>query len=76
MTHDEAVAVVRKLAERRREKAQAYADAAVAYEERALSADEALNSIQREFLINLGMGAQRSAQSMRRDADALEALLP
>lgn len=76
MTHDEAVEVCRKLAARRREKAQGYANAAVEYEQRALSADEVLSAGQREFLINCGLGAQRSAQAMARDADALEALLP
>lgn len=75
MTRDEAIEVCRRLAERRREKARAYADAAAEYEERALSADEVLSTMQREFLISLGMGAQRSAQAMARDADALEALL-
>lgn len=76
MTHDEAVEVVRKLAARRREKAQAYVDAAAEYEARAISADEVLSVMQREFLIELGMGAQRSARNMTRDAEALEALLP
>jgi hypothetical protein len=75
MTADEAIARVTKLAERRREKAQAYIEAAALYEERALSADEVLSSVQREFLVSLGMGAQRSAKAMTEDADALEIVL-
>ena len=75
MTVDEAIARVTKLAERRREKAQAYAVTAVQYEERALSADEVLTSMQRDFLIQLGMGAQRSAKAMAEDAEALEIVL-
>jgi hypothetical protein len=71
MTLDEAVARVRKLAERRREKAQAYADAAVQYEERALSENEVLSSMQRDFLVSLGVNAQRSAKAMAEDAEAL-----
>ena len=56
-------------------KAQAYTDAAAEFEERALSADEVLAAAQREFLINLGMSAQRSAKAMREDAEALTTLL-
>jgi predicted transcriptional regulator len=75
MTLDEALARVRKLAERRREKAQAYSDAAAEYEARALSADEVLSAVQREFLVSLGVNAQRSAKAMADDAEALEVLL-
>lgn len=75
MTFEEALERVRKLAERRREKAQAYADAAALYEQRALSADEVLSSVQREFLVSLGVGAQRSAKAMEQDAEALERLM-
>jgi hypothetical protein len=75
MTLDEALARVRKLAERRREKAQAYSDAAAEYEARALSADEVLSAVQREFLVSLGVNAQRSAKAMADDAEALEIVL-
>jgi hypothetical protein len=71
MTLEEALARVRKLAERRREKAQSYVDAAAEFEARALSADEVLSSVQREFLVSLGMQAQRSAKAMAEDAEAL-----
>lgn len=75
MSPEEARARVQKLAERRREKAQAYNDAAAQYEERAISADEVLSSVQREFLVSLGMQAQRSAKAMADDAEALEIVL-
>ena len=75
MSPEEARARVQKLAERRREKAQAYADAAVEYEARAISADEVLSSVQREFLVKLGMQAQRNAKTMADDATALEMVL-
>lgn len=75
MTLDEALERVRKLAERRREKAQAYTDAAALYEERALSADEVLSGVQRDFLVSLGVNAQRSAKAMEQDAEALERLM-
>lgn len=75
MTLDDAIARVTKLRDRRLEKAQAYTDAAAEYEARAISADEVLASAQREFLVSLGMAAQRSAAAMREDAEALSALL-
>lgn len=75
MSPDEAHARVQKLAERRREKAQSYIDAAAEYEARALSADEVLSSVQREFLVGLGMQAKRSAEAMALDAEALEQVL-
>lgn len=75
MTRDEALARVIKLAERRREKAQAYADAAVEYEARAISADEVLSGIQRDLFIALGLNAQRSAATMAQDAEALDVIL-
>jgi hypothetical protein len=75
MTLDEALERVRKLAERRREKAQAYSDAAAEYEARALSADEVLSAVQRDFLVSLGVNAQRSSRAMCEDADALCILL-
>jgi hypothetical protein len=75
MTQDEALERVRKLAERRREKAQAYADAAVEYEARAISADEVLSGVQRDLFIALGVNAQRSAKAMAEDAEALERLM-
>lgn len=75
MSPEEARIRVQKLAERRREKAQAYADAAAEYEQRAISADEVLSAVQREFLVSLGMQAQRSAKAMAEDAAALELVL-
>lgn len=75
MTLDDAIARVTKLRDRRLEKAQAYADAAAEYEARALSADDVLAATQRQFLIDLGLNAQRSARAMREDAEALSALL-
>lgn len=75
MSPEEARIRVQKLAERRREKAQAYADAAAEYEQRAISADEVLSAVQREFLVSLGMQAQRSAKAMAEDAAALESVL-
>lgn len=75
MSPEEARTRVQKLAERRREKAQAYADAAAEYEQRAISADEVLSAVQREFLVSLGMQAQRSAKAMAEDAAALELVL-
>lgn len=75
MSPEEARIRVQKLAERRREKARAYADAAAEYEQRAISADEVLSAVQREFLVSLGMQAQRSAKAMAEDAAALELVL-
>ena len=75
MTAEEAVARVVKLLLRRVEKAQAYADAAAEYEQRALSADEVLSGVQREFLVSLGVQAQRSAKAMQDDAEALDVVL-
>lgn len=71
MTLADAIARLERMRERRIEKAQAYCDVAAEYETRAISADEVLHSHQRDFLIELGMAAQRSAKTMREDAEAL-----
>ena len=67
----DAIARVRRIGERRTEKAQAYLAAASEYEARALSADEVLTSAQREFLTQLGVSAQNNAKVMADDAEAL-----
>lgn len=75
MTLADAIARLERMRERRLEKAQAYSDVAAEYEARAISADEVLHSHQRDFLIELGMAAQRSAKTMREDAEALALVL-
>lgn len=75
MTLADAIARLERMRERRLEKAQAYSDVAAEYEARALSADEVLHSHQRDFLIELGLGAQRSAKAMSDDAEALALVL-
>lgn len=75
MTDEEAAKRVTALASRRREKAAAYIEAAAEYEARALSADEVLSATQREFLVSLGVQAQRSAKTMSDDATALDSIL-
>ena len=71
MTLDDAFDRMNRLGERRLEKADAYRNVAAEYEARAISADEVLHSHQRDFLIELGLAAQRSAARMMDDAEAI-----
>lgn len=75
MTLDDAIARLERMKERRIEKARTYTDVAAEFEARAISADEVLNANQRDFLIELGAAAMRSAKTMRDDAEALDVLL-
>lgn len=75
MNEDDAIARVKRLYQRRLDKAAEYRASADAYEERALSADEVLHVMQREFLVELGMRALSGAKAMQEDAEALRLLL-
>lgn len=75
MTLTDAIARLERMRDRRIEKAKAYNDVAAEYEARALSADEVLHSHQRDFLIELGMSALRSGNTMLEDAQAIKVVL-
>lgn len=75
MNNDDALARVERIRVRRLEKAGQYLTAMEDYEARALDPFEVLHMNQREFLIDLGLGAKRSHQAMLDDAEALKLVL-